>query len=177
MSPAKRDNRNTDLVNEDIRFKEVRVVGANGEQLGILSRNEALDAAYAQGLDLYCVAAGANPPVCKILDYGKYKFDQKKKAREAKKNQQAMELKGLRLSPVIDTHDFETKLKQVSKWLEHGDKVKIDMRFRGRMITRQDVGKEVMDKFIASLSEVAIVEKKPNLEGNIMSVVLSPKKK
>ena len=117
MSPAKRDNRNTDLVNEDIRFKEVRVVGANGEQLGILSRNEALDAAYAQGLDLYCVAAGANPPVCKILDYGKYKFDQKKKAREAKKNQQAMELKGLRLSPVIDTHDFETKLKQVSKWL------------------------------------------------------------
>lgn len=177
MSAAKRDNRNTDLVNEDIRFKEVRVVGANGEQLGILSRNEALDAAYAQGLDLYCVAAGANPPVCKILDYGKYKFDQKKKAREAKKNQQAMELKGLRLSPVIDTHDFETKLKQVSKWLEHGDKVKIDMRFRGRMITRQDVGKEVMDKFIASLSEVAIVEKKPNLEGNIMSVVLSPKKK
>lgn len=177
MSPAKRDNRNTDLVNEDIHFKEVRVVGANGEQLGILSRNEALDAAYAQGLDLYCVAAGANPPVCKILDYGKYKFDQKKKAREAKKNQQAMELKGLRLSPVIDTHDFETKLKQVSKWLEHGDKVKIDMRFRGRMITRQDVGKEVMDKFIASLSEVAIVEKKPNLEGNIMSVVLSPKKK
>ena len=177
MSPAKRDNRNTDLVNEDIRFKEVRVVGANGEQLGILSRNEALDAAYAQGFDLYCVAAGANPPVCKILDYGKYKFDQKKKAREAKKNQQAMELKGLRLSPVIDTHDFETKLKQVSKWLEHGDKVKIDMRFRGRMITRQDVGKEVMDKFIASLSEVAIVEKKPNLEGNIMSVVLSPKKK
>ena len=177
MSPAKRDNRNTDLVNEDIRFKEVRVVGANGEQLGILSRNEALDAAYAQGLDLYCVAAGANPPVCKILDYGKYKFDQKKKAREAKKNQQAMELKGLRLSPVIDTHDFETKLKQVSKWLEHGDKVKIDMRFRGRMITRQDVGKEVMDKFIASLSEVAIVEKKPNLEGNIMSLVLSPKKK
>ena len=177
MSPAKRDNRNTDLVNEDIRFKEVRVVGANGEQLGILSRNEALDAAYAQGLDLYCVAAGANPPVCKILDYGKYKFDQKKKAREAKKNQQAMELKGLRLSPVIDTHDFETKLKQVSKWLEHGDKVKIDMRFRGRMITRQDVGKEVMDKFIASLSEVAIVEKKPNLEGNIMSVVLSPKRK
>ena len=177
MSPAKRDNRNTDLVNEDIRFKEVRVVGANGEQLGILSRNEALDAAYAQGLDLYCVAAGANPPVCKILDYGKYKFDQKKKAREAKKNQQAMELKGLRLSPVIDTHDFETKLKQVSKWLEHGDKVKIDLRFRGRMITRQDVGKEVMDKFIASLSEVAIVEKKPNLEGNIMSVVLSPKKK
>lgn len=177
MSPAKRDNRNTDLVNEDIRFKEVRVVGANGEQLGILTRNEALDAAYNQGLDLYCVAAGANPPVCKILDYGKYKFDQKKKAREAKKNQQAMELKGLRLSPVIDTHDFETKLKQVSKWLEHGDKVKIDMRFRGRMITRQDVGKEVMDSFIAALAEVATVEKKPNLEGNIMSVVLSPKKK
>lgn len=177
MNPAKKDNRNTDLVNEDIRFREVRVVGANGEQLGIMTRNEALNAAYEQELDLYCVAPNGNPPVCKILDYGKYKFDQKKKAREAKKNQQAMELKGLRLSPVIDTHDFETKLKQVSKWLDHGDKVKIDMRFRGRMITRQDVGKEIMDKFIESLADIANVEKKPALEGNIMSVVLSPKKK
>lgn len=178
MIPAKKDNRNNnDLVNEDIRFKEMRVIGKDGEQLGILSRREALDAAFDLGLDLFCVAPNGNPPVCKILDYGKYKFDQKKKARENKKNQQAFEVKGLRLSPVIDTHDFETKLKQVTKWLEHGDKVKIDMRFRGRMITRQDVGKEVMNNFITNLSEIANVEKQPSLEGNIMSVVLSPKKK
>ena len=178
MNPAKRDNkRNHDLVNDDIRFKEVRVVGAQGEQLGIMSRNDALDAAYDLGLDLYCVAPNGNPPVCKILDYGKYKFDQKKKAREAKKNQSTTEIKGLRLSPVIDKHDFETKLKNVTKWIEHGDRVKIDMRFRGRMITRQEVGKQVMDEFVNALAEIATVDKKPALEGNILSVVLSPKKK
>ena len=178
MNPAKRDNkRNRDLVNDDIRFKEVRVVGAQGEQLGIMSRNDALDAAYDLGLDLYCVAPNGNPPVCKILDYGKYKFDQKKKAREAKKNQSTTEIKGLRLSPVIDTHDFETKLKNVTKWIQHGDRVKIDMRFRGRMITRQEVGKQVMDEFVNALAEIATVDKKPALEGNILSVVLSPKKK
>ena len=178
MNPAKRDNkRNRDLVNDDIRFKEVRVVGAQGEQLGIMSRNDALDAAYDLGLDLYCVAPNGNPPVCKILDYGKYKFDQKKKAREAKKNQSTTDIKGLRLSPVIDKHDFETKLKNVTKWIEHGDRVKIDMRFRGRMITRQEVGKQVMDEFVNALAEIATVDKKPALEGNILSVVLSPKKK
>lgn len=178
MVPAnKKNNQNNDLVNEDIHFKEVRVIGPNGEQMGIMMRREALEAAYDQSLDLYCVAPNGNPPVCKILDYGKFKFDQKKKAREAKKNQTAVEIKGLRLSPVIDTHDFETKQKQVTKWLEHGDKVKIDMRFRGRMITRQDVGKQVMTEFIDSLKDVANVEKQPSLEGNIMSVVLSPKKK
>ena len=178
MNPAKRDNkRNRDLVNDDIRFKEVRVVGAQGEQLGIMSRNDALDAAYDLGLDLYCVTPNGNPPVCKILDYGKYKFDQKKKAREAKKNQSTTEIKGLRLSPVIDKHDFETKLKNVTKWIEHGDRVKIDMRFRGRMITRQEVGKQVMDEFVNALAEIATVDKKPALEGNILSVVLSPKKK
>ena len=178
MNPAKRDNkRNRDLVNDDIRFKEVRVVGAQGEQLGIMSRNDALDAAYDLGLDLYCVAPNGNPPVCKILDYGKYKFDQKKKAREAKKNQSTTEIKGLRLSPVIDKHDFETKLKNVTKWIQHGDRVKIDMRFRGRMITRQEVGKQVMDEFVNALAEIATVDKKPALEGNILSVVLSPKKK
>lgn len=178
MNPAKRDNkRNRDLVNDDIRFKEVRVVGAQGEQLGIMSRNDALDAAYDLGFDLYCVAPNGNPPVCKILDYGKYKFDQKKKAREAKKNQSTTEIKGLRLSPVIDKHDFETKLKNVTKWIEHGDRVKIDMRFRGRMITRQEVGKQVMDEFVNALAEIATVDKKPALEGNILSVVLSPKKK
>lgn len=178
MNPAKKDNkRNRDLVNDDIRFKEVRVVGAQGEQLGIMSRNDALDAAYDLGLDLYCVAPNGNPPVCKILDYGKFKFDQKKKAREAKKNQSTTEIKGLRLSPVIDKHDFETKLKNVTKWIEHGDRVKIDMRFRGRMITRQEVGKQVMDEFVNALAEIATVDKKPALEGNILSVVLSPKKK
>ena len=122
-------------------------------------------------------ATQAQPPVCKILDYGKYRFEQQKKAKEAKRNQKVTEVKALRLSPVIDIGDFDTKVKQVTKWISEGNKVKIDMRFRGRMMTRQDVGKKVMDNFITALSEVATVDKQPNLEGNTLSCVLSPIKK
>ncbi len=142
-----------------------------------MSRNEALNKAYDQELDLLCVAPNSTVPVCKILDYGKYRFEAQKKAKEAKKNQHVTELKPLRLSPVIDTHDFDTKLKQATKWLEDGMKVKVDMRFRGRMMTRQEVGLKVMNDFISSLSEIANVDKQPKLEGNIMSCVLMPKKK
>ena len=166
-----------DFVNENIRFKEVLVIGPSGEQLGVLLRREALEKAYEQDLDLLCVAPNAVPPVCKILDYGKYRFEQQKKAKEAKKNQHVTEVKPLRLSPVIDTHDFDTKVKQARGWLENGMKVKDDMRFRGRMITRQDVGREIMNNFITTLSDVSNVEKQPKLEGNILSVVISPKKK
>ncbi|MCF0109253.1 MAG: translation initiation factor IF-3 [Erysipelotrichaceae bacterium] len=166
-----------ELVNEAIRFKEVLVIGPNGEQLGQMSRREALDAAYDQELDLYCVAPNAQPPVCKILDYGRFKFQAQKKAKEAKRNQHVTEIKPLRLSPVIDTHDFETKLNQARKWAEAGQKVKVDMRFRGRMITRQEVGKQVMNEFIEAMSDLASVDKAPALEGNTMSVVLSPKRK
>ena len=166
-----------DLVNENIRFKEIMVIGPNGEQLGTMMRREALEKAYDMDLDLFCVAPNAVPPVCKILDYGKYRFEQQKKAKEAKKNQHVTEVKPLRLSPVIDTHDFDTKLKQARGWLEDGMKVKVDMRFRGRMITRQEVGKEIMNSFIEKLSDLSTVEKQPKLEGNILSVVISPKKK
>ncbi|MBQ6335217.1 MAG: translation initiation factor IF-3 [Erysipelotrichaceae bacterium] len=168
---------NDDLVNESIRFREVMVIGPDGSQLGVMSRNEALQIAYDADLDLYCVAPNAQPPVCKILDYGRFRFDAQKKAKEAKKKQSNTEIKPLRLSPVIDTHDFETKQKQARKWLESGMKVKIDMRFRGRMMTRQEVGLKIMNEFVESLAEISSVDKQPKLEGNIMSCVLTPKKK
>ena len=171
------NNVNDDLVNEKIRFKEVLVINSDGEQLGIKMRREALDIAFDQGLDLLCVAPKATPPVCKVLDYGKYRFEQQKKAKEAKKKQHVTEVKPLRLSPVIDKHDFETKLRHARRWLEDGMKVKIDMRFRGRMMTRLEVGKKIMDSFIQECADLASVEKKPLLEGNTMSTVLAPKKK
>ena len=171
------NNVNDDLVNEKIRFKEMLVINSDGEQLGIKMRREALDIAFNQGLDLLCVAPKAQPPVCKVLDYGKYRFEQQKKAKEAKKKQHVTEVKPLRLSPVIDKHDFETKLRHARSWLEDGMKVKIDMRFRGRMMTRLEVGRKIMDSFIEECADIATVEKKPLLEGNTMSTVMAPKKK
>lgn len=166
----------TDIVNEAIRDREVLVIGSDGTQLGVMSRRDALQKAYDEDLDLLCVAPNAQPPVCKIIDYGRYRFEQQKKEREAKKNQQAAEMKSLRVSPVIDQHDFDTKVKRAKEWLSDGQKVKIDMRFRGRMITRQEVGKQVLDKFTEQVSDVADVTKPPMLEGNTMSVTFSPKK-
>ena len=153
------------------------VIDQEGNQLGTMSSYDAISIAYENDLDLLCVAPNAKPPVCKILDYGKYRFEAQKKAKEAKKNQQVTEMKAIRLSPVIDTHDFETKLKQVRKWLESGSRVKIDMRFRGRMMTRQEVGLKIMHEFIDAVSDIANVDKEPKLDGNIMSCVLIPKKK
>lgn len=153
------------------------VIGPEGEQIGILLRREALEKANEYELDLFCVAPNAKPPVCKILDYGKYRFELQKKAKEAKKNQVVTEMKPIRLSPVIDTHDFETKIKHARKWLDDGLKVKVDMRFRGRLITRLDVGRKVMRKFMDETSDIANVEKAPTLEGNMMHVILAPKKK
>lgn len=166
----------TDIVNEAIRDREVLVIGSDGTQLGVMSRRDALQKAYDEDLDLLCVAPNAQPPVCKIIDYGRYRFEQQKKEREAKKNQQTAEMKSLRVSPVIDQHDFDTKVKRAKEWLSDGQKVKIDMRFRGRMITRQEVGKQVLDKFTEQVSDVADVTKPPMLEGNTMSVTFSPKK-
>ena len=171
------NNVNDDLFNEKIPFREVLVINANGEQLGVMSKKEALDIAYKQNLDLLCVAPKARPAVCKVLDYGRYHLEQQKKAKEAKRKQHVVEVKSLRLSPIIDTHDFETKVRQTSKWIEAGMKVKIDMRFRGRLITRLEVGRKIMNDFIEAMDEVAIVEKKPSMEGNTMSTVLAPKKK
>lgn len=126
---------------------------------------------------MLCVAPNAQLPVCKILDYGRYRFEAKKKAKESKRNQHVTEVKPLRLSPVIDKHDFETKLKQARKWAQDGIKVKLDMRFRGRMITRIEVGKQVMNEFIDAMSDITTVDKTPTLEGNTLSVVMTPKKK
>lgn len=153
------------------------VIGPNGEQYGVMSRNEALDKAEEVNLDLFCVSPGANPPVCKILDYGRHRYEQQKRAREAKKNQHVTQIKSLRLSPVIEEHDFNTKLRHARKWLEEGSKVKIDMRFRGRLITRVEVGKKTMNQFLDETKDLGSAEKRPKLEGNTMSVVISPAKK
>lgn len=170
------NNVNDDLVNEKIKFKEVLVIGPEGEQLGIKMRREALEIAYEQELDLLCVSPNSVPPVCKIVNYGRYRFEQQKKTKEAKKKQHVTELKPLRLSPVIDKHDFDTKLRQARGWVEEGMKVKIDMRFRGRLITRLEVGRKIMDSFVEEMVDIALIEKKPLLEGNTMSTVLAPKK-
>lgn len=177
MSFISRKVNNDELVNENIRFKEVLVIGPSGEQLGVMMRREALEKAYDYELDLFCVAPNGNPPVCKILDYGKHRFEQQKKNKEAKKKQHVTEVKSIRLSPVIDVGDFNTKLRQATSWIQDGMKVRVDMRFRGRMITRQEVGRQVMNQFIQDISEFAGVEKAPSMEGNTVSVVLSPKKK
>lgn len=164
------------MFNEKIPFREVLVIDADGTQLGVKSKREALDIAYRQNLDLLCVAPKARPAVCKVLDYGKYHFEQQKKAKEAKRKQHVVEMKALRLSPIIDTHDFETKVNHARKWTEQGMKVKIDMRFRGRMMTRQEVGRQILNQFLDAVKEVAVVEKRPSMEGNTMSTIIGPKK-
>ena len=169
------NNVNRDLFNEKIPFKEILVIDADGTQLGVMSKRDAQNIANKQNLDLLCVAPKAKPPVCKVLDYGRYHFEQQKKAKEAKRKQHVVEMKSLRLSPVVDTHDFETKVRHAQKWIEQGMRVKVDMRFRGRLITRQEVGRKIMNDFIDALEEVALVEKKPKLEGNTMSDTLAPK--
>ena len=141
-----------------------------------MSRDQALQRAYDQELDLLCVAPKGQPPVCKILDYGKHRFAMQKKKKEDKRKQHVVEVKGLRLPPNIDKHDFDTKLNHARKWIEGGMKVKVDMRFRGRLITRVDVGKVVMNDFVDQIADIAVVEKKPSLEGNTLSCVLAPKK-
>lgn len=165
-----------DLVNEKIRFKQVLVIDQDGNQLGVMSRRDALQKAYDADLDLLCVAPKAETPVCKIVDYGRYRFEQQKKEREAKKNQHTSEIKALRVSPVIDEHDFDTKVKRAREWLSDNQKVKVDMRFRGRMITRQEVGKEVLHRFTEQIADVGEPTKPPVLEGNTMSVTFAPKK-
>ena len=172
--PIAANNSKDTLVNEAIDFPEVRVIGADGEQLGLMSSDKALQMAYDKGLDLCLMSAQANPPVCKIMDYGKFRFDREKREKEAKKKQQTVELKEIQLSPRIDTHDFETKAKQAKKFLESGNKVRVVMRFRGREMSHMTIGREVIDKFADFVSEVGTVDKKPVVDGRIMSMVVSP---
>ena len=164
------------MINEEIKFKEVRVIGVEGEAIGIMSSDAALKMAYDQGYDLVLMAAQAQPPVCRIMDYGKYRFERDKKEKEAKKKQQTVELKEIQLSCRIDTHDFETKARHAQKFLEAGNKVRVVMRFKGREMSHVSIGQEIMSKFEESCSELGSVDKKPVLDGRIMSMVISPLK-
>ena len=166
-----------DLVNERVRFKEVLVIDQNGDQLGVKSSGEALDIAYDANLDLVCVAPNAKPPVCRIMDFGKYRFEQQKKAREMKKNSKVVTLKETQLSVTIDTHDKNVKLKRTLKWLEEGNKVKVAIRFRGRQLAHVDLGKKVIDDFVEECAEVGQIEKPAKLEGRTLTAILAPKKK
>ena len=162
-------------VNEGIRARELRVIDQNGDQLGIKSRNEALEIAARANLDLVLVAPQAKPPVARIMDYGKFKFEQQKKEREIRKNQKVINMKEVRLSPTIDEHDFQTKLRNAIKFLEKGDKVKCTLRFKGRAITHKEIGQRVLDRFAEACADIAVVEQKPKMEGRSMFLVLAPK--
>lgn len=164
-----------DLVNEKIRFNEVLLIDENGEQLGIKSRVEAMGIAASKNLDLFCVAPMAKPPVCKIINYGKYRFEQQKKAREMRKNKKTIDVKEIQLSYNIGEHDFNTKLKASRKFLANGDKVKISIRFKGRQLAFSDQGVEMVNKFVGLCSDIAVVEKEPTLEGKLLMGVIAPK--
>ena len=162
-------------INEEIRDKELRVIGANGDQLGIMSSADALALAEEKELDLVKIAPNAVPPVCKIMDYGKFRFEQLKKEKEAKKNQRVVEVKEIRMSPSIDTNDFNTKVKNAMKFLKDGNRVKVTVRFRGREMAHTSLGEVLLKQFGESCAEVATVEKGAKLEGRNMSMFLSPK--
>ena len=164
------------FINEQIRDKEVRVIGEDGEQLGIMSSKEAQALADEAGLDLVKIAPTAKPPVCRIVDYGKFKYDQMRKEKEAKKKQHVVEIKEIRLSPNIDTNDLNTKTNSARKFLSKGDRVKVTLRFRGREMAHMQSSKHILDDFAEALAEVAVVEKAPKIEGRSMSLVLTEKK-
>lgn len=162
-------------VNEKIRDREVRLIDANGEQLGIMSAREAQKIAYDRQLDLVKVAPQAKPPVCRIMDYGKYKYETSKKEKEARKNQKIVSIKEVRLSPTIEQHDLDVKRRNAEKFLNNGDKVKVSIRFRGRQLSHTDIGRTIMDKFAGDLEELAVIERRPRLEGKNMIMIMSPK--
>ena len=162
-------------INEQIRAKEVQLIGDKGEKIGVVSIREALEKAEEKNLDLVLVAPNANPQVCKIMNYGKYKFEQAKKEKEAKKKQKVLEVKELRVTPNIEEHDFGFKAKNARKFLEDGNKVKITVRFRGREVNNSKAGEIVLNKFIEALGDIATVEKAPKLEGRNMFTILAKK--
>ncbi len=164
-------------INEDIRDKEIRLIGDDGTQLGIMPPAEALKIAYEQELDLVKIAPSSTPPVCKIMDYGKYRFEQAKREKEARKNQHIVEVKEIRMSPGIGMNDFNTKLKNGQKFLADGDRLKVTVRFRGREMAHTNIGEELLKKFAEECSELGTVDKNPKLEGRFMTMFLSPKTK
>lgn len=163
------------MINEDIRVKEVRLIGADGEQLGIIPIREALQMAMDANLDLVNVAPQAKPPVCRVMDYGKYRYELQKKEKEVRKNQKVVDVKEVRFSATIDEHDFQTKLRNVIKFLNDGDKVKCSVRFRGREITHASIGQRVLDRVAEEVKDNSVLERKPKLEGRSMIMILSPK--
>ena len=166
---------NEPMINEEIRDKEVRLIGDDGAQLGIMSAQQALSLAMDKELDLVKISPNATPPVCKIMDYGKFRFEQMKKEKEAKKNQRVVEVKEVRMSPNIDTNDFNVKLKNAQKFLKEGNRVKVTVRFRGREMAHTSIGEVLLKQFGEQCAEVATVEKNPKLDGRNMTMFLSPK--
>lgn len=162
-------------VNEEIRDKELRVIGVDGEQLGILSAKQALELAFEKDLDLVKIAPQATPPVCRIMDYGKFCFEQAKREKEAKKNQKVMDVKEVRMSSTIDTNDFNTKVNQALKFLKGGDKVKVSVRFRKRTVAHPQFGEELLANFKEAVSEVGVVDKPSKMEGRSLVMFVSPK--
>ena len=163
------------MINDEIQEKEIRLIGSDGEQMGLMSSAEAQKIADEQDLDLVMISPNAKPPVCKIMDYGKFRFDQLKKEKEAKKNQRVVEIKEIRMSPGIDVGDFNTKLKNAHKFIADGNRVKVSVRFRGREMAHTEIGKALLDQFAEQSAEVATLDKGAKLEGRMMSIFLSPK--
>ena len=162
-------------LNEDINDREVRLIGENGEQMGIVSSDEALRIAEERGLDLVKISPQAVPPVCKLMNYGKYRFEQSKREKEARKNQHVVEIKEIRMSPGIDVGDFNTKLKNAQKFLADGNRVKVSVRFRGREMAHTEIGRDLLTQFAEQCAEVANMEKAAKMEGRNMSIFLAPK--
>ncbi len=168
-------SKNELMINEDIRDKEVRVIDSDGSMLGVMPLKDAQNLAVTRNLDLVKIAPQAVPPVCRVMDYGKYLFELAKKEKEAKKNQKIVTIKELWIKPNIEDHDFEFKVKNAYKFLKDGDKVKISVRFRGREMNYTSLGAQVLNKFAEAITEVGIVERKPKLEGKSMIMILNPK--
>lgn len=163
------------MINDEIRDREVRVVDQNGEQLGVMSSREALALADERQLDLVKIAPQARPPVCKLMDYGKYRFEQSKKEREFRKNQKVITVKEVRLSATIEDHDIDVKFKNAVKFLKDGNKVKVTIRFRGRQITHSEIGRQVMVEFADRIKEYGTVDKAPQIEGRNMTMFITPR--
>ena len=170
-------NTNDLMINEEIRDREVRVIGQDGEQLGIMATSAALALAEEKQLDLVKIAPQAKPPVCKIMDYGKYRFEQSKREREMRKNQKVIVIKEVQLSATIEEHDIDVKFRAAEKFLKDGNKVKVSIRFRGRQIAHSEIGLDVMKDFAERCKDVAVMERKPIMEGRNMTMVLAPKPK
>lgn len=161
-------------VNENIRATEIRLIGADGENAGVVSPEQALDMAEEAGLDLVEISPNANPPVAKIMDYGKYKYEQQKRESEARKKQKVIEVKEVKFRPNTDTHDYDVKMRNVTKFLENGDKVKVTLRFRGREMAHQELGRDLLERVAEDTKEIGKVENMPKMEGRQMIMVIGP---